>query len=342
MSLILDMQYANMVSPYVRNFRKKGRTFNFSCPFCGDSLKVKSKARGYLFPGKDRLVYKCHNCDIPASMSNVLKLLDSNLAAQYELDKFTEWKVDNPLKKNDDEISFEPPVFQKKIDKGLVKISTLPHNHPIKTYVNKRKIPTDLHYQLYFTPTFKKWSNSVVPGTYQDEKFDEPRLVIPLIDNNQNIMGYQGRSLKADSVAKYITLLLHENNHKIYGLNNADLNKLVYVFEGPIDSMFIPNSIAATGGRMDTSLADVGVSRDRSIIVYDNEPRNIHTIKKMKKALANHYRICIWPKYIHETDINDMILAGYSPERLVDIINTNSYSGLLGEIQLGDWRLVND
>ena len=42
-------------------------------------------------------------------------------------------------------------------------------------------------------------------------------------------------------IPKYITIILDSEKEKIYGLNNVDWNKKVYVVEGPIDSLFLEN-----------------------------------------------------------------------------------------------------
>jgi hypothetical protein len=50
MSLPTDSKYVRLISSRLRNFKqKKDYLWNFSCPFCGDSQKNKTKARGYAF-----------------------------------------------------------------------------------------------------------------------------------------------------------------------------------------------------------------------------------------------------------------------------------------------------
>ena len=88
----------------------------------------------------------------------------------------------------------------------------------------------------------------------------EPRIIIPLIKDNE-IFGYQGRSLKKSSKVKYITIVLDENQPKIFGLNNVDLNKKVYIVEGPFDSMFIENAIAMVGSDVDYICKEYNLDR---------------------------------------------------------------------------------
>ena len=76
MSLPIDTKYLRLVSSRLRNFKQKNTyLFNFSCPYCGDSQKNKSKARGYVFSKGNDLIFKCHNCGVGANVGNFLKLL---------------------------------------------------------------------------------------------------------------------------------------------------------------------------------------------------------------------------------------------------------------------------
>jgi hypothetical protein len=336
MSLVTDQKYASMLGPYVRNFHKKNNAYNFSCPVCGDSKKHLGKARGYLYPGKDRLLYKCHNCAAPSSLYKLLMAVDPNLAKEYITDRFIEDKQEAPP----EEKPFAPPKFHDTLDKALTKISALPPGHYAKNYVEKRQIPSKMHYKLFHVDNFKAWANTIVPETFKEITSDEPRLIIPLIDRHQKVMGYQGRSYRADHPIKYITILVDPQAIKIYGLDSIDLNRTIRAFEGPIDAMFIDNAVATTGGRQDTLLQQAGVGKDRTTLIYDNEPRNIHTIEKMKKGLDAGWTVCIWPDDMIVGDVNEMIKKGYTAEQVTEIIDSHAFTGLMGLAMLSHWRKV--
>ena len=60
--LYTEIKYLNLISTQLPLFkRKKDNLWNFRCPICGDSERNKTKARGYVFEVKGKLVYKCHN-----------------------------------------------------------------------------------------------------------------------------------------------------------------------------------------------------------------------------------------------------------------------------------------
>ena len=45
----------------------------------------------------------------------------------------------------------------------------------------------------------------------------------------------------------------------------------------------------------------------------------------------------IWPQQVTEKDINDMILGGKDPQK---IIETNTYQGIQAKIKLTEWKRV--
>jgi hypothetical protein len=118
----------------------------------------------------------------------------------------------------------------------------------------------------------------------------------------------------------------------------VNFNKPVPVLEGPIDSMFIENSISTAGGDLSSTLTSL--NKDNLIIVYDNEPRSKDTVKKIDKAILNGYKVCIWPENLEHKDVNDMVLAGLSSEFINHIILTNTYKDLAAKLALTKWSKV--
>ena len=120
-------------------------------------------------------------------------------------------------------------------------------DHPAKKYVLDRKLPNESHSKLYYCPRFYSWTNTLIPNKFKDTIKDEPRLIIPFIDENNKLFGYQGRSFQKDNKFRYITIMLDETKPKIFGLENIDVSKKVYVVEGPLDSCFVDNCLAMAG-----------------------------------------------------------------------------------------------
>ena len=164
---------------------------------------------------------------------------------------------------------------------------------------------------------------------------DEPRIIIPLKDSNE-IFGFQGRSIKPKSKLKYITIILNENSPKIYGLDKVNFNKIVYMVEGPFDSMFIDNCIAMVGADIDKKFFDNKL-KTNFVMIYDNEKRNKQIVDRIEKSIDYHLPVVIWPDSIHEKDINDMVLSGLDVE---SVIKLNTYSGLKAKLKFTNWKKI--
>lgn len=334
----LENKYINLLSPRLEQFKRKSdRLYNFKCPICGDS-KDGRKTRGYIFEKKGILRFHCHNCNASMKFEYFMKQLDPNL--YYEYRKETLLESGSNTEPLEEKFQFRRPKFQTDgALRKIKKISSLKPDHPAKIYIDGRLIPSNFHYKLYYTHKFKHWVNTIIPDKFDAESLtrDEPRLVIPLIDRGGEMFGFQGRSFRKNTHVRYITIMTDPEHARVYGLDTVDNTKDVYCFEGPIDSMFIPNGVATCGGEAGIELHKAGIDKDKLIMVYDNEPRNEHTVVKIAKAIEHGYRVCIWPDNLAEKDINDMVLKGLKP---LDIINDCVYIGLKAKLRLQEWKRV--
>ena len=320
---LVDSKYIGLVSPRLQKFKKvKNNLFNFRCPICGDSKKNKSKTRGYFYTIKADVNFRCHNCGASMTFSNFLKEIDTVLHKQYVFERFKDGKSGRGTVVEEPKFNFQPPEFKQKID--LPKADS---NERAKEYLERRKLnPSD----FYYTSKFKAWTNSH-KKTFDDFKYDEPRIIIPLF-YKKSWIGFQGRSLGPNSV-KYITVIFNENSPKIYGLDNIRTDAPVFVTEGPFDSTFIRNSIAMCGA--DGDVGKWGVSTP--VWVYDNEPRSKEITSRISNNITNGESVVIWPNQIKEKDINDMVLAGHDVQSIVE---SNIYNGLEAKLQFTNWKRI--
>ena len=144
------------------------------------------------------------------------------------------------------------------------------------------------------------------PEKFQSINIDYPRLVIPFFDKSGKMFAFQGRAFGKET-PRYITLKLEENKEKIYGLDRIDYEDQVFVVEGPLDSLFLDNCLAVAGA--DFNL--LKLEPTTTTVIYDNEPRNKHTVERMFKSVDRNYNVVVWPGDLKYKDINDMVLAGY-------------------------------
>lgn len=336
--IYIDSKYIGLVSARLPLLKRRNDTYNFRCPLCGDSQTNKHKTRGYIYKKVDSMLYYCHNCHASMSFGNFLKILDPELHKEYAQEKFVEKNTTKEVKQPDI-TKFERPKYL--IDsplRTLRKVSQLDWDHPVKKYVNKRQIPTKFHAKLFYITKFKRWINTIIPDKFKSIDDDEPRLIIPLIDKDDICFGVQGRSFKPDGI-RYITIIFDDTKPKIFGLDDVDFTKTVYITEGPIDSMFLPNAIAMAGSDGVRVIDEVAGEYKKNIVfVYDNEPRNKDICKIMDKVIDKGYNIVFWPDHIEQKDINDMVLAGIKPVDIKLIIDNNTYVDLKAKLKMATWR----
>ena len=321
---IIDSKYIGLISSRLPKFKRvKANLFNFRCPICGDSQKHKNKARGYIYPLKADMNFKCHNCGASSTLSNFIKTLDPVLYKQYIFEKFKERNTGKGSIFEEPKFEFKKPVFKKKLD--LPKASDVPI---AREYLERRRLNPS---KFYFAQKFQEWVNTQ-KQTFSNIVKDECRIIIPMYDTNSELIGFQGRSLGPNSV-KYITVMLNEEAPKIYGLDQIETKKPIYIVEGPFDSTFVENSVAMCGSDID--IRTFGWSN--YIWVFDNEPRNREIVERINKTISRGDKVVIWPKFVEEKDINDMVQRGHNVSH---VLESNTYSGLEAKVKFNIWKKV--
>lgn len=339
--LFIDAKYASIVGTRLRNFKQKNDyLWNYSCPVCGDSTKNKLKARGYIYRMKQDLFAKCHNCGYSSNIGNLIKYVDSKIYDEYVLERYksgaTRYNDHKDVKETSVVLETQKEeLLEDDILEPLSRLDKLPLSHPAVAYLISRKIPRDKWNLLYFAPKFKAYTNSVT-AKFQEPIVDEhPRMIIPYFTTAGKCFAFQGRAY-GNEEPKYFTIKVDETQEKIYGLDRVDYSKRIYVVEGPIDSLFIPNCIAVSGASFDTPT--IRSLLTNATIVMDNEPRSKDITKQLAKYIDLGYNVCMYPDYIEQKDINDMVKAGHSPEEILELINTNTFTGIAAKLKFADWR----
>jgi transcription elongation factor Elf1 len=319
----IDSKFIGLISSRLEKFKRvKNNLYNFRCPICGDSKRNKSKTRGYLYGVKVNTNFKCHNCGASMSFNNFLREVDPVIHKQYTMEKFKSGHTGRNFVAEEPEFKFEAPKFKKKLK--LPKASKDPRP---AGYLTARKLnPED----FYYAEHFKKFANSL-KQTFEDTKYDEERIIIPLY-YEKNLIGFQGRSIGPSKV-KYITVMLNDDAPKIYGLDNIRKDAPVYITEGPFDSTFIRNSIAMCGA--DANVDRWGISNP--VWIYDNEPRNTEIVRRIGNTIDSGDSVVIWPESIDDKDINDMVMSGLDVQ---SVIESNTYSGLEAKLKFNTWKKI--
>lgn len=335
--MYLDIDFATRIMGSLPSseIKRNGADFriNARCPVCGDSFKDKHKKRFWIYPSKkgDHYNCGCFNCGYNKPFHVFLK------------DYFPEEYRDYLMESFKDRQSFAKPQVEEVKEKKFIpelqfceRLDTLPGNHPIIKYVSNRCIPVEKYDRLWFTREWQKLVNSVNPGSYCVEE-SEPRLVIPIFDNKGKIESFQGRALRDNANAKYMTIKACEHSTKVYGQDTIDPLKTVYLLEGPIDSLFVDNAGAITGGQM--ALSDVPYKNMR-VWVLDNESRHPDTTHRLNSLIEAGEKVvmwdnCPWPS----KDINEMIKEdGATKLEIMQYLKDNTVSGLAAKLRFKAWN----
>lgn len=327
----IDVKYINLLSPKLEKFTwKKSNLAICRCPICGDSKKNKSKKRFYIYDSKGKYFVKCHNCQYACSFSKFLESQDSHLYSEYRLENYRSANTTQVLQPASVSQEKEPEEKNhwKEILEDYETLDNLDSSNPGVQYAKKRMIPKSRFSDIYYLNNFTEFCSKF------DTKVDNfPRLGFCFRKSNGDVCGMNCRVIDSSmSSVRYITFK-DEEEVKVFGMNQVNLAKPVYIVEGPIDSLFLKNCIAMMGSSAD--IRTLGIKE--AIYVFDNEPRNRDICRQIKGKIDAGHKVVIWPDYITLKDINDMVVAGLDVETLIE---QSTYSGLLAVAKFTQWRKV--
>jgi hypothetical protein len=325
----VQSKYIVLVGSRLRNFkRKKDTLYNFACPFCLDSEKNKRKARGYLYSDKNKFKFKCFNCGKTMGFDYFLKSVDMRLYNEYRMEVFRGNRPEAPEKNNAPAASVAPSW------RNL--LQPIQSNPEAFEYLKQRKIPLQRILSLYTCSNLNDLK--VEFPNYEETEFPEndPRIVVPVLNQNSQMIGLVCRSIKKNCKQRYINLRKSGEDHLIFNLDKVDRSKPILVFEGSFDAMFFDNAVAVDGADF-TKAADF-IEKTRDILVYDNTPKNRELLKHMEKTADAGYRLCIWPDSIKKKDVNEMVLDGVAPSDIQSVIEKNAFAGMRCKLELAKWR----
>lgn len=332
--LFLQQKYLSFVSGQLSMFKQKGATlWNCRCPYCGDSDKSKTKARGYVYRNKDGLLsYQCHNCGENHKFETFLRFMNKRLYDEYTLETL---KGDDTAELADIMRLPEPVeggIAKKAWQAKLTPVEELSRIHPVREYLKSRKIPKSKLSKFWYAANFREFVQSlgldqVVPA--------DPRLILVETNKDGELVLMIARAIQASEL-RYVTIKVDETAPKLFGLHDLDLSKPVCVVEGAIDSLFIPNAIATLDANlMAYKQWDLGIRN--AIHIWDNEARSVNTCRRIEQAINAGERVVIFPSDIEEKDINAMVLAGIN---VLKVIGSRVFKGVQAMLEFSKWKRV--
>lgn len=333
----IDIQFVNRFGIKLSQFKRvDNQLWRCRCPLCGDSQKKQTKARGYFGFKKNQLFFYCHNCLKGPSLGSLLKQLDPSLFQEYIFAKFR--IKDDKDDETSELIDVARPTFEERIFDGYaVPFTNLLESHAAKRFTGSRKIPRDREKSLYFTEDCKATCQGITGETGEDARKypNDPRIIIPFLNEKKQVIGFQCRSLDPKASLRYVTVRL-SGDRMVYGLDRIDWTKDVTVVEGPFDSMFLANCLAVAG----SALLKLDFEATTLHHVFDNQPRSKEINFLMQQCIDQDKSICIWPKSFIYKDINAAVEKGMSPEQVQGIINNSLYQGLQAKVKYSQWKKI--
>lgn len=328
---ILDKAHTNPDKRIIKRYPndQNPTKLNFACPICGDSHTKMSMKRGHLH--LKNLYYVCYNERETDSMffSKFCKRFNIEIDIEKKMDiykyldnNWTYTKKDDFILSNLDKL-INLEEFTKKINENknfLINFRPIQKGTVQHKYLIERGI---FNYRNIYEATYK----------ITDTWF-EP-VIVMLNRTEDKLLSMQIRNLKKEKtkrIYKFVDFqecynMIHPedpldeieaiNYNKmsaIFNILNVELEGTVHIFEGFLDSLFFPNSIALVG--LDT---DISMFKEEHVdirFVLDNDEAGQ---KKSKQMIEDDHSVFLWKRLINDLSKGKGNKFKYSLEECKDI-----------------------
>ena len=286
-------RYIVLAAERLGNCVISGYKINLRCNICGDG-KSKRKKRGYLVYDKKRNViyYKCFNegdCECAG---------EGNAWSGKKWLRHTAPDIYKAFRS-------EALVSNKTFEINLTEVSETSAREEEEKNINAF-LPIDRCSPEYFSAVKDFCLKRMIPRKYiktflvaESGKYNG-RLIIPFKDTSGNNY-FQARTL-FNQTPKYLNFT-GNRNHAIFGINEVKSDKPVIVLEGPIDSMFVENSVATLGCSYSESVQEI-LNNFNSIYLFDNDKAGYSASKRM---LEKGRPVFLWKRYLQDNGINENV-----------------------------------
>jgi DNA primase len=300
-------------------FKKHTGQYNAACPICKEGKSLGKKKRLWYYPHSN--TFHCFNCNQTWSALNWIK---KTTGMSYE-------DIQVELSTND--ISLD--VFKKETGTVTFKRKDIPdlpydsiniYDQVQQQYYQKSKeFQKALQYakDRRLDTAINKSPNLFISLT---DNIHANRLCIPFYDRNKKVVFYQTRALDKTE-PRYLGKAGYEKT--VFGIDrvNSDI-PYIFLFEGPIDSMFVKNGVGVAGISL-TKTQSIQLAEfpfHQRIWVLDN-PQHDETAKdKVKELLVKGEKVFNWGIGKGYKDFNEWCLFEDLDEIPYQGILDNCYS----------------
>ena len=271
---------------------------NFACPYCGDSTNSR-KRRGNIY--LDNLTFHCFNCGHHGDYVRFMHDFDMPIG-NVNLDEISK-TIRTGHKKRRTEFDIE--IFSRLEDvavgrnglKRHFRLEEITRYDKIYAYLMSRCLHRKLERFLYNRKNNELWilnltNNRKIAGL-QIRSFD-PDKVKYRTYNISKIYTYMGMELPEMDDEE---LTLMNQTGITFNILQTDLFSPVYVFEGPLDAMFLTNSVGISGvGRNFDLIENLPETR----YVFDNDKAGF---KKMADKMNEGKKVFMWKRFLNDLGI---------------------------------------
>ncbi len=319
-------------------YKKLSRTYEGCCPICREGRSWGKKKRCFYLL-EDNVIC-CHNCGWYSSPLNwitqVTGLEKSDIFKEAQ--KYDILPLD--ILKTDDE---KPKyTFVHTLPKDSINLFDpiqLDYYKDNKVVQEALKIIKERRLDTAINRPDTLWLSLTDP-------IHKNRIIIPFYDSEDNIVFYQSRAIFAKDLhnkPKYLGKLNGERS--LFNLNKITPElDYIFIFEGPIDAFFVPNSTAVAGiqeysSKNFTSFQEqqlTGFNLYKKIWVLDSQWQDKASKHKTDKLIESGETVFIWPEKLGKKfkDINDVCIAGKRDSIDPQFFIENSYSNLKAKLVL--------
>jgi hypothetical protein len=271
--------------------------WNFACPFCGDSSADSTKKRGNIY--LNDFHYHCFNCGEHQTLMWFLKRFDTDV-------------------RNGSVVSFVEKSKLKSGDTGYTSHSSNRISDILGDDIIDAAIPKNIFMDKLNLVPIEQTNKGTIYLLNREQKdfrnfaWDLKRNLLYILNldyTKEKVIGYQIRRFN-DSGPKYLTYEMSamykslkinydENLMKrldpistTFGCLSIDLNLPITVFEGPLDSFLMPNSIALSSLQRKPPFL---TKETRFMFDYD-KPGIEKSLSYLKEGLT----VFMWSKFFSE------------------------------------------
>jgi hypothetical protein len=292
---VLNKFYAHAGEP-VHN--KYNNIYNASCCICREGKSWLKKKRLYFYP--DTNSFYCFNCNKSWNAYNWISQTTGLSKEEIEAEAF----IGDIVKDVTDKIGknvFKKPRTQYILPIDSINLEDTQQSNFYKINPAFQKA-TDYIRSRSLNTAVNRSSNYYISLT---DYIHKNRLCIPYYDIDKKIVFYQTRALDG-SEPRYLNKI--GSDKTIFGIDRIDPNiPYIFLFEGPIDAMFVKNGVALAGLTLSKAqqLQLNSFMFHEKIWVLDNPKKDEAAKENIFKLLQRKEKIFKWPENKFYKDFNE-------------------------------------